>query len=118
MNRNLRGRLAAGALVALASLGAQAQSSGPAAAASSTASSTMSAKEAKAANRKLQKDVIRVLARTKGLSVTHITVRANNGAVTLEGAVPEQAQIDLATSAAKGVPGVLSVRNTLTLSTF
>jgi hyperosmotically inducible periplasmic protein len=118
MNRYHVGRFALGVFVVLTSMGAQAQSSGPAVAASSAASSTMSAKDAKAANRKLQKDVVRVLARTKGLSVANITVRANNGAVTLEGAVPEQSQIDLATNAAKGVPGVSSVKNALTLSTF
>lgn len=122
MIRYRLGRLAVGALVALTSLGVQAQSSAPASggaiAASSSASSVTGAKEAKAANRKLQKDVARALAGTKGLSVTQITVRANNGAVTLEGAVPDQSQIELATTAAKGVAGVSSVKNALTLSTF
>ena len=113
-------RVAAGALIALAALGAQAQSSAPAepAATSAPANPAMSAKEAKAANRKLQRAVIHVLGRTKGLSVSNITVRANSGAVTLEGAVPEQSQIELATRAAATVPGVTSVKSALTLSTF
>ena len=110
------------ALIVALSFGAQAQ--GPAPDASSagqeaaSAAPEMSAKEAKAANRKLQKDVVRVLARTKGLVSTAITVRANNGDVILEGAVPEQTQMALATKAAEGVPGVKSVKNMLTLSQF
>jgi hyperosmotically inducible periplasmic protein len=58
------------------------------------------------------------LSKTKGLRAMGITVRARNGAVTLEGWVPEQAQIELAAKAAQGVSGVTSVDNALTLSTF
>ncbi|MEM5316934.1 BON domain-containing protein [Paraburkholderia sp. JHI869] len=94
---------------------AQAQVQGGAASASAQ---QLDAKAVKAANRKLRKDVIHVLARTKGLSVSNITVRADSGAVTLQGAVPEQAQIELAARAAASVPGVTSVKNALTLSTF
>jgi hyperosmotically inducible periplasmic protein len=78
----------------------------------------MSAKDARSANRKLQRDVFRVLQRTKGLVSTSIAVKASDGAVTLEGAVPEESQMALATRAAEGVPGVKSVRNMLTLSQF
>jgi osmotically-inducible protein OsmY len=45
-------------------------------------------------------------------------VRARNGVVTLEGTVPEQSQMGLATQAAEGVEGVTSVTNALTLSTL
>jgi hyperosmotically inducible periplasmic protein len=104
-------------LIATTSLSASAQP------ASETASevapaSTVNTKEAKAANRKLQKDIVRVLARTKGLVSTAITVRASDGDVTLEGAVPEQTQMTLATKATEGVAGVKSVKNLLTLSQF
>jgi hyperosmotically inducible periplasmic protein len=123
MNRFQEVRLLGAAVVAMAlTLGAHAQAPGSDASSNSqsaaSATPEMSAKEAKAANRKLQKDVVRVLARTKGLVSTAITVRANNGDVVLEGAVPEQVQMTLAMKAAEGVPGVKSVKNMLTLSQF
>lgn len=121
MKRSQISRFALGALVVAMSCGARAQSSEssePSAAASEQSAPAMSAKDAKAANRKLQRDVIRVLARTKGLVPTAITVRAKNGDVVLEGAVPEESQMALATKAAESVPGVKSVKNMLTLSQF
>ncbi|MBN3853733.1 BON domain-containing protein [Paraburkholderia sp. Ac-20340] len=120
MNRFQAGRFGLAALVlALGGVSAQAQTPAPDAdQAAASAVPAMSAKEAKAANRKLQKDVVRVLARTKGLVSTAITVRANNGDVVLEGAVPEQTQMALAAKAAEGVAGVKSVKNMLTLSQF
>ena len=55
------------------------------------------------------------LARDGRVSVSNITVRARDGAVTLQGSVPEAPQLDRATQAAKGVAGVTSVRNALTI---
>jgi osmotically-inducible protein OsmY len=107
-------KMIGGALVVLASLNAYAQSS-DAAATAAPAASAPTAKQARAANRALSRKVRGVLARTKGLSVSNITVRARDGAITLAGSVPEQAQIDLATNAAQGVPGVTSVKNALTI---
>jgi hyperosmotically inducible periplasmic protein len=120
MNRNRVVCLAMGTLIALVACGAQAQSSSDALAASASvpAASSMSAKETKAANRKLQRAVLRALATTKGLSAANITVRANNGAVTLEGGVPDQSQVDLAARSAASVSGVTSVKNALRLTTF
>jgi hyperosmotically inducible periplasmic protein len=103
-----------GALIVVASLNAYAQSS-DAAATDTTQAAPSSSKATKAANRKLQRDVRRALSKTKNLSVANITVRARSGAVTLEGSVPEQPQVDLATQAAQGVPGVTSVKNALTI---
>jgi hyperosmotically inducible periplasmic protein len=108
-------------LIAMTSLNANAQPASETASASASSvapASAVSTKEAKAANRKLQKDIVRVLARTKGLVSTAITVRASDGDVTLEGAVPEQTQMTLATKATEGVAGVKSVKNLLTLSQF
>lgn len=82
------------------------------------ASTATDPKAVKAANRALQKQVLQALTRTKGLRNSTITVRANNGAVILEGTVPEQSQVELATHAAEGVAGVSSVKNALTLSSF
>jgi hyperosmotically inducible periplasmic protein len=122
MNRNRVVCLAMGTLIALVACGAQAQSSSDALSASASASvpaaSSMSAKETKAANRKLQRAVLRALATTKGLSAANITVRANNGAITLEGGVPDQSQVDLAARSAASVAGVTSVKNALRLTTF
>jgi hyperosmotically inducible periplasmic protein len=116
MNMTSKIRLAGSVFVALVSLSAYAQggdsSSAPAAGVASDP------KAAKTANRALQKQVVRALTKTKGLRSSQITVRANNGAVTLEGTVPEQSQMDLATHAAEGVAGVTSVKNMLTLSTL
>ncbi|KXU82210.1 transport-associated protein [Paraburkholderia monticola] len=116
MNRGKVFRLMGGALLVLASLDAYAQSSGADAASARPYASD--AKAGKAADRALQKSVVRALSRTKGLRATTITVRAHNGAVTLEGTVPEQSQVGLATQAAEGVEGVTSVTNALTLSTL
>jgi hyperosmotically inducible periplasmic protein len=108
---------ASAALAVLASLGAYAQGGNAASSPPDTASAP-DAKAIKAADRALQKSVLRALSKTKGLRVATITVRARSGVVTLEGTVPEQAQIGMATQAAEGVEGVTSVKNALTLSTF
>ncbi|CAB3778408.1 hypothetical protein LMG28688_00584 [Paraburkholderia caffeinitolerans] len=92
-------------------LSAHAQSSSPVTAASVAAPGV----DSKAADRALRKDVVRALTRTKGLNSTRITVRVKEGAVTLEGSVPEQAEVDLATQAAQSVSGVTSVKNTLAI---
>ncbi|MBB5499460.1 BON domain-containing protein [Paraburkholderia sp. MM5384-R2] len=107
-------KMISGALVVLASLNAYAQSS-EAAATAAPAATAPTAKQTRAANRALQKKVRATLARTKGLTVGNITVRAREGAVTLEGSVPEQAQIELATNAAQGVAGVTSVKSALSI---
>ncbi|MFM0075430.1 BON domain-containing protein [Paraburkholderia sediminicola] len=108
-------KMVGGALIVLASINAYAQSSDAAAPAAPAASSAPSAKSAKAANRALGRKVRSALSKTKGLSVTNITVRARDGAVTLAGTVPEQPQVDLATQAAQAVPGVTSVKNALSI---
>jgi hyperosmotically inducible protein len=118
MNTTKGIRIAGGALVVLASLNAYAQGSDAATASEKTSASASDAKAVKAADRALQKSVLRALSKTKGLRVSAITVRAHNGVVTLEGTVPEQSQMEMATQAAEGVEGVTSVKNALTLSTF
>lgn len=99
-----------GALIVLASLNAYAQDE-----AASPAAAAPTAKQTKQANRALQRKVRATLARTKGVSVANISVRARGGDVTLAGSVPEASQIDLATQAAQGVPGVKSVKNALSI---
>lgn len=109
-------RIVGGALVALASVGAQAQN-GDAPSAPGTMSAP-SARTDKAANRALQKSVRHALAKAKGLSVANISVRARDGAVLLQGSVTTQQQIDIATSVAQHVAGVRSVKNVLTVGSY
>jgi hyperosmotically inducible periplasmic protein len=112
--------LVAGLLMA-ATLSAQAQgdaSSAPAATVAPQTGSSATPAASRAADRALRRHVLNVLEKAQGLRASGITVRAHNGAVTLQGGVPEQAQIEQAAQVAKSVPGVTSVTNALTLSTF
>ncbi|MEZ0602699.1 BON domain-containing protein [Paraburkholderia sp. IW21] len=86
-----------------------------AAATGMTAAPAASAKAGKKANSQLGRKVRSVLSKTQGVDVSNIAVRARGGAVTLTGSVPSQGQIDAAGEAAKGVAGVTSVSNKLTV---
>lgn len=68
-------------------------------------------------NRQLAKDVRKALKTAGGISMAALTVRVKNGVVTLAGSVPANAEAAKAAEVAKGVPGVVSVRNKLTLQT-
>jgi hyperosmotically inducible periplasmic protein len=107
-------KMIGGALIVLASINAYAQAS-DAAPAAATTTAAPTAKQTRAANRALSRKVRSALAKTKGLSVSNITVRARGGDVTLQGSVPQQEMVDLATQSAQGVAGVKSVKNALTI---
>ena len=95
---------------------AAATASGPTATAQHNVNQSKAAlRQARAANRALGRKVRSALARDRNISVSNITVRAKDGAVTLQGTVPEAAQIQRAGDVAKGVDGVTSVRNALTI---
>lgn len=83
--------------------------------ASAPAAATSAAPTAKKADRKLGYTVRKALSKTQGVDVSNIAVRSRGGAVTLTGTVPDQGQIDKAGDAAKGVAGVKSVTNKLTV---
>jgi hyperosmotically inducible periplasmic protein len=102
-------------LVALSIGVAHAQSDASASAPVAASSSKAARKQVRAENRALAKSVRQALAHTKGLVSSGITVLAKSGAVTLTGTVPDQPQISLAETTAKGVSGVTSVKNNLTL---
>ncbi len=74
-----------------------------------------SATSSKKANSQLGRKVRSALAKAQGVDVSNIAVRARGGAVTLTGSVPNQGQIDAAGAAAKGVAGVTSVSNKLSV---
>ncbi|MFL9961782.1 BON domain-containing protein [Paraburkholderia sediminicola] len=73
------------------------------------------AKSTRATDRKLGRDVRRALSRAQGFNVSNVFVRARGGAVTLTGTVPDGSQIQQAADVARGVPGVTSVNNRITL---
>ena len=74
------------------------------------------ATSSKAADHKLDRDVRRALGKTKGVDSTNIFVHTRGGTVTLLGTVPNDGQISKAGEVAKGVSGVTSVSNKLSLT--
>jgi osmotically-inducible protein OsmY len=76
-----------------------------------------SAASTKKTDRKLGLDVRRALSKAQGFDVSNVFVKARNGAVVLTGTVPEGNQIGQAEEIAKGVPGVKSVSNKISLGT-
>ena len=104
-------KLAGAALIVVASVNAWAQ--GSEAAATTTTQGT-SKSTVRKANRALSKKVVRALSKG-GVDTTGINVLVKGGAVTLAGTVTDPAVIDKATSIAKGVSGVTSVKNVLTI---
>jgi hyperosmotically inducible periplasmic protein len=96
---------------------AYAQSSDAMGMASGTMEAAPSAKTVKKADRALGLQVRKALARAQGFDVSNVFVRARGGAVTITGSVPDGAQIPQAEEVAKGVAGVKSVSNKLTIGT-
>ena len=110
-------KLIGSAFVIVVSINAWSQTSESAA--SSTQSSMApesggSAKATRQANRALSKKVLHALSKG-GVNTSRINIIAKGSAVTLAGSVTDSSQIDKATEVAKGVPGVTSVKNSLTL---
>ncbi len=64
-----------------------------------------SVKAGKKANSQLGRKVRGALAKTQGVDVSNIAVRARGGAVTLTGTVPSQGQIDAAGTSCQGCRG-------------
>ncbi|WP_233854882.1 BON domain-containing protein [Paraburkholderia sp. HD33-4] len=104
------------ALCVASASSAYAQASDAQAPAATAAAPATAAPSTRAADRKLGRDVRHALARAQGFNVSNVFVRARGGAVTLSGSVPESGMIQQAADVAKGVPGVTSVTNKLTLN--
>jgi hyperosmotically inducible periplasmic protein len=77
-------------------------------------SDTAAAQMQRKANRKLSALVRRTLEKA-GIDVSSVVIKANSGAVTLIGDVPDGGQIARAQAIAGGVGGVTSVDNKLTI---
>ncbi|SAK86980.1 lipoprotein [Caballeronia pedi] len=110
-------KLAVSVMLIGASLQAYGQdASAPVGGASETArTAAQQNKAARAANRALSRRVRAALAKDKNIDVANVTVRAKEGAVTLQGTVPDSSQIDRATGVAQRVAGVTSLKNALTV---
>jgi len=112
-------KLTGGALIVVASINAWSQTSESAATPGQSGEGSSSPAPSKSsvrkANRALSKKVL--LALTKGgVDTSGINAIAKGGAVTLAGHVSNPADIDKAGSIAKGVAGVTSLKNALTIS--
>jgi hyperosmotically inducible periplasmic protein len=122
MKKIKRLRIAVGAFVVAASVNAWAQngaaSSAPASmsgASAMVASGAAAPQTGKQANRALRRKVYAAISKHKEISAGNISVVAKDGAVTLNGTVTDGAQIDKVAEIAKGVPGVTSATNKLTV---
>jgi osmotically-inducible protein OsmY len=102
------------ALCVAATSGAYAQASDAMAPAPAATASNPS-KVMRANDRALGRTVRHALARTQGFNVSNVFVRARAGVVTLTGSVPEGGMIQQAGEVARGVAGVKSVNNRITL---
>ncbi|CAG4886711.1 BON domain-containing protein [Paraburkholderia gardini] len=109
-------RLSCGVLFALASIHAWSQTSETGAAATGSAmaaSGAMPAKATRQANRALRRKVYAAIVKYKEIDAGKISVIAKDGAVTLDGTVVDESQIDKVTAIAKSVTGVVSVTSRL-----
>jgi osmotically-inducible protein OsmY len=112
MNIKRISSLALIAAATLASIPAYAQND---AASTTAASPAPTKKEMRAQNRAVERAIRKSFAKVKDLDATGIFIIPRGGNVTLEGDVPEAAQIDLAVQAATATAGVTHVNNRLTI---
>ena len=114
------GAVAVAALILAASGNAWSQSDRTASApagmqAASAAGSAGAPVSTRKADRALSRKVYAAIGKHKKISAGNISVVARGGAVTLSGTVTEAAQVSEVAQIAKGVPGVTSVTNKLTV---
>jgi hyperosmotically inducible periplasmic protein len=115
MNAKRTLKLAGVTLILVASFNAWSQSSD--ATATSTESGAAAAptkSQVRKANRALSKKVLNALSKG-GVDTSGVNVLVKGSAVTLAGGVPDAGQISKAGTIAKGVPGVGSVKNSLSI---
>lgn len=109
-------RQAGGALLLVASIQTYAQASDQATTGNANPqSATDQHKVDSATNYSLGRKVRTALSKAMGISASHIIVRSANGNVTLQGTVPQWTDGEKAEEIAKSVPGVVSVRNQMSI---
>lgn len=117
--KSIQARALAIATLILAAAGnAWSQSGQPASAplgAPAMEASTAAPVSPRKANRALRRQVYAAISKHKEISAGNISVIANGGAVTLSGTVTDASQVNEVAEIAKGVPGVTSVTNKLTV---
>ncbi|WP_236077258.1 BON domain-containing protein [Paraburkholderia domus] len=79
------------------------------------ASGATNAKAVRQANRALQKQIYAAFAKYQDIDAGSISVKAKNGAVTINGTVTDAALIEKITGIARGVAGVTSVTTKLSV---
>ncbi|HVE10053.1 MAG TPA: BON domain-containing protein [Paraburkholderia sp.] len=109
---------ATGVLLLASSIHAWSQTSDAADAtvASAPASGVASQKSTKQANRALRKQVYTAIGKVKAIDAGNISVTARSGVVTLNGTVKDASQVGQVADIARGVPGVTSVNNKLSVA--
>ncbi|MCC8394738.1 BON domain-containing protein [Paraburkholderia sp. MMS20-SJTR3] len=108
--------LAIAAVIVSVSFDARAQSGQAASAASGNGAGASAPVSGRKSDRALRRQIYAALGKHKEIDAGNISVRAKGGAVTLTGTVTDNAQINSVADIAKGVPGVTSVTNKLTVS--
>ena len=83
--------------------------------AASTAERAAAPVNARKADRALRRQVYAAIGKHKEISAGNISVVARGGAVTLNGTVTDASQVNEVAEIAKGIPGVTSVTNKLTV---
>jgi len=68
-------------------------------------------------DRQVARDVRKAIKKAGGVDMAALVVRVKNGVVTLAGSVPATTEAAKANEVARGVSGVVSVRNKLTVQT-
>ncbi|MFM0325765.1 BON domain-containing protein [Caballeronia glebae] len=111
-------KLASSAVILAASFNAWSQSSEPAATSvgseTSATSQGMSKSDVRKAKRALSKKVLSALSKS-GVDPAGVSVIVKGSAITLAGHVPDASQVEKASTAAKSVSGVTSVKNSLSI---
>ncbi|MCP3722691.1 BON domain-containing protein [Paraburkholderia sp. CNPSo 3272] len=110
--------LAIATLVAAASMSAWAQGDASTPAGAQAASATAAAPAVptdRQANRAMRRKVYAAIGKDKSINAGNISVGAKGSAITLNGTVSDTAQIARVEEIARGVPGVTSVTNKLTV---
>jgi hyperosmotically inducible periplasmic protein len=107
--------LAMAMLIVVTSMAAWSQTGDTSGASTGAQSASTAIPAGRKADRALRRQVYAAIGKDKSISAGDISVIARDGAVTLNGTVVEAAQISRVEAIARGVPGVNSVTNKLTV---
>jgi hyperosmotically inducible periplasmic protein len=115
MKANQACGLAVAALIVVTSTAAWSQTGDTGGASAVVQGASTAAPTGRKADRALRRKIYSAIAKDKTISAGDIGISTKDGAVTLNGTVTEAAQIGKVEQIARGVPGVTSVTNKLTV---